>query len=128
MDTLLLDTVLWDLVADTSGNIAAASTPYSQAQDAASEILTFQGEVYYDTTQGLPYFQSILGKFPPVSLMKQQFAQAAENVPGVVSAIFYISSLTQRLLQGQVQITNTEGETQPFNIGLPLNAGPNVNT
>lgn len=126
MDTLLLDQTTWDLVVDTSGDIAVASDPYSQAQDAASEIRTFQGEVYYDTTLGLPYFQSILGKFPPVSLMKQKFADAALLVPGTVSAEFFVSALQQRLLTGQIQITNSDSETAAMNIGLPLNPGPNV--
>ncbi len=60
MNTLLLDQVTWDLAVDTSGNIAVAADPYSQAQDAASSIKTFAGEVYYDTTRGIPYFTQIL--------------------------------------------------------------------
>jgi hypothetical protein len=115
MNTLLLDLTNWDLVVDVSGNIALATDPYSQGQDAASAIKLFQGELYYDTTQGLPYFQSILGKFPPLSLIKQQFSEAALTVPGVTGAACFISSIQGRTISGQVQITNTTGQTAAAN-------------
>jgi len=115
MQTLLLDVSTWDLVLDVGNDIAVASDPYSQAQDAASEIKTFDGEVYYDTTQGLPYWQQILGRFPPFALMKAKFAAAAELVPGVVSAVCFISGFVNRGVSGQVQITNSDGKTQAAN-------------
>ncbi len=59
-----LDTVAWDLTVDTTGNIAVASNPYSMAQDAASAIRTFQGEVYYDTTLGIPFGNKSSVNFP----------------------------------------------------------------
>jgi hypothetical protein len=113
--TLLLDTATWDLVLDVNGNIAVASEPYSLAQDAASAIKTFLGEVWYDTTQGVPYFEQILGKPPNVELMKAKFAQAAMTVPGVASAIVFISSIKGRTVTGQVQITSTSGKRAAAN-------------
>jgi len=111
MNTLLLDTVAWDLVLDANGNIAVASAPYALAQDAASAIRTFAGEVYYDTTQGIPYFGQILGKFPPVSLMKAQFEAAAMTVPSVTAAKAFITGFANRKVTGQVQITDALGAT-----------------
>lgn len=111
MKTILLDQSAWDLVIDSNGNIAVASDPYSQAQDAASEIKTFEGEVYYNTNIGLPYFQSILAKSPPLQLLKEDFVQAALLVPGVVSAKCFIATVSQRALTGQIQITNSSGST-----------------
>jgi hypothetical protein len=111
MQTLLLDQVTWDLLIDSDGNIAVASDPYSQAQDAASAIKTFQGEVFYDTALGVPYWQQILGKLPPTSLVKAKFIQAALTVPGVVKAACYFTSFTGRLRRGQVQITNDDNQT-----------------
>ena len=112
MDTLLLDTQRWDLVADLSGNIAVASDPYSMAQDAASAIKTFAGEVYYDTTLGVPY-QQLLGKVPPLALVKSQLVAAAETVPGVTSAEVFVSGMTDRTLNGQVQIKDSTGAVTP---------------
>lgn len=111
MNTILLDTQTWDLLVDASGNIAMASDPYSQAQDAASAIKTFQGEAYYDTTLGVPYWAQILGQAVPISLLKAYFTNAALTVPGTAAAVCYISSFVDRKVSGQVQITNSAGNT-----------------
>jgi hypothetical protein len=111
MQTLLLDTAAWDLVADVAGNIAVAGDPYALAQDAASAIRLFQGELYYDTTQGVPYWSSVLGRSPPISFMKAKFVAAALTVPGIVSAVCFISAIADRKVSGQVQITTAAGQT-----------------
>ncbi|ENN86083.1 hypothetical protein RHSP_32120 [Rhizobium freirei PRF 81] len=110
MQTLLLDVVTWDLAVDTAGNIAVAGNPYSQAQDAASAIRTFEGEVYFDTTLGIPYFTEILGYSPPISLMKARFNAAALTVPGVTKSQSFITSWKDRVVSGQVQIMNDDGQ------------------
>ncbi len=115
MDTLLLDTSRWDLVADLNGNIAVASNPYSQAQDAASECRTFKGEVYYDTTRGIPYWESFLGMRPPLSLIKATLVEAAMRVPGVTAARAVITQFVDRIVFGQVQITNADSVTSLAN-------------
>jgi hypothetical protein len=114
-NTLYLDPTSWDLTLDAAGNIAVASEPYSLAQDAASAIRTFLGEVYYDTTQGIPYFQQILGHYPPLEYMKAQFVAQALTVPGVVSAVVFLSAVTERAITGQVQITDASGTVTAAN-------------
>jgi hypothetical protein len=109
--TLLLDSITWDLVKDVSGNIALADVPYSLAQDAASAIKLFARELWYDTSKGIPYFEEILGKPPNIALMKSKFADAAKTVPGVVSAKVFISSIVNRAVSGQVQVTDANGTT-----------------
>lgn len=111
MNTLLLDVLLWDLVLDVNGNLAIASNPYSMAQDAASAIKLFEGELYYDTTKGVPYWTTILGKRPPLAIVKDKLQTAAKTVPGVVAARSYIYSTADRTLKGQVQITDNQGTT-----------------
>jgi hypothetical protein len=112
MKTLILDRTVWDLVVDLSGNIAVADTPYSLAQDAASAIRTFQGECWYDTTLGVPYWTQILGKSPPpIALIQAKLISAAKTVPGVVSAQCFITSFTDRKISGQVQVTDASGQT-----------------
>jgi hypothetical protein len=106
MDTLLLDTVTWDLLLDANGNIAVAKEPYSLAQDAASAIRTFLGECFYDTTVGINY-GLILGQLPTLSLLKQLLIEEALTVPDVASAIVFISSFSNRTLIGQVQVTSS---------------------
>lgn len=109
--TLLLDVDSWDLVVDANGNIAVADEPYALAQDAASAIKTFLGEVFYNTTIGVPYFQSILGQNPSLDFIKSQLEAAALTVPGVVSAKCFITSVTNRKVSGQVQTTDANGVT-----------------
>ena len=108
MQTIFLLPSTWDLALDSSANIALASDPYAQAQDAASALRTFAGEVFYDTTQGIPYWEQILGHRPPLALMKAKFVDAALTVPGVVSAQVFLTS-ADRTVSGQVQITDSTG-------------------
>jgi hypothetical protein len=111
LDTLLLDRTAWDLCLDASGNIAMASVPYALAQDAASATRLFAGELWYDTSQGVPYFGQILGQTPPIAAMKASFVSAALTVPEITSAVCYISEIKDRVVSGQVQVTDTAGIT-----------------
>lgn len=108
--SILLDTVAWDWVLDASGNIAACTEPYSLAQDVACALRTFFGEVYYDTSLGVPYYQSILGQFNPYSVVEQIITTQALTVVGVVEAKCLIIEVIDRKVSGQVQITATNGE------------------
>lgn len=111
MKTLLLDRTVWDLCLDASGNIAVAAEPYAQAQDVASAIRLFRGELWYDTAPGLPYFSQILGKTPAPGFLKAQFIRAALTVPGVISAQAFLSFDFTRVLGGQVQFVTSDGVT-----------------
>lgn len=113
MNTLLLNRDNWDLCLDTAGNIALATDPYSQVQDVASSIRLFRGELWYDTAQGIPYFEQILGQAPPIEFMRDQFERRALTVPGVVSATAYLTFDAQaRVIGGQVQFRTSNGVTQ----------------
>jgi hypothetical protein len=107
--SILIDNEANDLVLDIYGNIAVCDEPYRLAQDAACACRLFQGELYYDTTQGIPYWSQILGHWPPISLVKAYLQQAALTVPGVVSAVVYITDFSDRKLTGQVQVTDQSG-------------------
>lgn len=111
MSTLLLDTELWDLTVDVAGNIAVADAPYALAQDAASAIRLFLGELWFDTTQGVPYRELFLGKTAALPLLKAKLVAAALTVPGVVSARCFVRSIENRTVSGQVQVTDRSGLT-----------------
>ncbi len=116
MKTLLLNPDTWDLMLDASSNIALAAEPYAIAQDVGSAIRLFLAELWYDTSQGIPYFEQILGKRPPLSLVKAYVEQAALRVPLVVAATCVIASFENREITGQVQITDSNGGV--FTVGI----------
>ena len=107
--SLLLDQSAWDLVLDANGNWALASQPYAIAQDVSCAVMTFLGECWYDTTQGVPYWQSILGQMPPLTYVSSVLEAVALTVPNVAAAKVIAVSLTNRLLEGQIQIVDTSG-------------------
>jgi hypothetical protein len=113
MKTIFLGVNTWDLALDVNGNIAVASNPYSLAQDAASAARTFLGECYYNSTIGVPYFQSFLGRAPNPSLMKQKYVGQALLVPEVISATVFFTSFANRRASGQIQITGPDGTVTP---------------
>lgn len=122
MNTLLLDQTTWDLCLDVHGNIAMAQNPYALAQDTASAVRLFQGEAWYDTAQGIPYFDQILGQTPPLLLVKKLLETAALTVPELVGAKAYISGLVDRVLTGQIQVTDIDGGIQIVSISGNTNA------
>lgn len=107
--TLLLDRTDWDLVTDASGNIAVATEPYAQLQDAASACRVFAGEAYYDTSAGVPYFDQVFNGGTPVQILKSRMAAAAKETPGVADAVVAIDRLSARDLTGQLQVTLDDG-------------------
>lgn len=112
MNTLLLDTQIWDLCLDASANIAVASEPYAIAQDVASALKLFAGELWYDNTRGIPYFENVLGQYPPSGYLIAQFEAAALTVPGVVQAQCINLQLNNRQLTGSVEVIDLTGQAQ----------------
>ncbi len=114
-NTLLLDQTANDLVLDASGNIALAGAPYAVAQDVATQLKTFLGECWYDTTQGLPYWQAILGFNPPASLIASNIEEQAALVPDVLSVTALVGGIDSsgRLL-GSVTVTDADSTTFAF--------------
>ena len=115
LNTLLLDNLAWDLVLDSNGDIALAAPPYAVAQDVASAIRLFLGELWYDTTQGVAYWQQLLGQNPTTSQIAAAFNKAALTVPGVATANTVITSIAGRKVSGQVQFTTSDGTSTTVN-------------
>jgi len=108
-NTLLLDTIAWDLVIDSAGNIAVSKPKYSLAQDVACAIRLFLGELWYDQGKGIPYFEEILGKLPPLSLITGHIERVAMTVPGVVKAQCLVTNIGSTELSGELIFIDEEG-------------------
>lgn len=107
--TLLLDRTAWDLAVDASGNIALATESYSTLQDVASACRLFQGELWYGGTDGIFYFEQILGRYQPIQILKDQLVRAALTVPGVIAATVFLTAVVGRSISGQIQVTTGAG-------------------
>jgi len=107
-NTLLLDNSAWDLVLNANGDIAMASAYYSIAQDVASALRTNKGECIYDIELGVPYYENILGKLPPLTYVKAQLEQQALTVPNTVRAKVTFTGFSNRTLVGECLVTDTD--------------------
>lgn len=111
MHTIYLNPDTWDLTLDINGNIAYAKDPYSKAQDVASAIKLFKGELYYDTDKGIPYFDEVLGRKQSFALYKKRLEDAALSVPDVQSAQAGIVLQHERAISGAVKFTDENGHS-----------------
>lgn len=109
--TLLLDPETWDLVLDAAGNIASVSAPYAIAQTAANALRTFLGEPWYNTAQGVPYWQAILGRPASLPAATAALQAAALTVQGVTAAAVVLDAVAERTLSGVVYVTDRTGQT-----------------
>ena len=111
MDTIFLNPTTWDLDVDASGSIALSSSAYSVAQDVASQALLWRGEAPYNTDDGIPYEQSVLGHRPAQATLAAWYQQEALRVPDVASATPVLIYDQARGVTGQIQVTLTDGTT-----------------
>lgn len=112
MQTLFLLPSTWDLELNVQGNIAVASDVYQQAQDVASAGRTFTKDLYFDQTEGIPYFENILGtKGFPLSLYKMYLENAATSISGVESAQVNIAVGKDRSVTGSITFVNDNNQT-----------------
>ena len=116
MTTSLLLSSSWDLMVDSSGNIATVSGAYALAQDVACALVTFLGELYYDTTQGVDYPQ-ILGHTEDSGFISAQLKTVALAVPGVMSAQVLLNAPVNGLLSGTVNFTDATGQALGVTFG-----------
>ena len=105
--SLPLDTTSWDLVLDGAGNLNLTDEDNSIAQDVASAVRTFLGECWYNNLLGMPYFQSILGKLPPASLVISKITQQALTIVNVQTVKVIGLRLNDRRLTGTIVINKT---------------------
>lgn len=120
MDTLALDFGNWDLDVDARGNwrTVGSSTAQSDqtgpgmrlAQDVATRCLSWRGEVYYDTTQGIRY-PTIMGQVPNMALLQSAYNAEALKVPECRTALvdFAFTGRDRRELTGNLTVADFNG-------------------
>jgi len=109
-DTLLLD-ANWDLTLDENGDIAVATGGYAVAQDVASAVRVFKGELWYQARFGMPYHTRVLGRAPPASWLGARFVAIGKRVPDVAAILPKLKRVgPNRELTGELRVTTVDGQ------------------
>lgn len=81
----------------TSGDFTLTETESeSLRQRLVIKLLTFQGEWFLNQNEGIPYYQSILGKNRAKETIDTIFKTAILNTPDVISLDSFQSSIDNR--------------------------------
>ena len=119
-DTLALTTD-WDLDVDNRGQwrtFGTATTDSVQvgpgmrlAQDVATRLRAWRGEVWFDSRQGIDY-PRYLGQSPSILQLRADYQSEALLVPGCNSALADLDlSRTTRQVGGTIYLTDLAGYT-----------------
>jgi hypothetical protein len=94
------------------------------AQYLRISMLFFQGEWFLDERQGVPYFQSILGKKTPLPIVRQIFRSIVQGAPGV-SRInsFSLTTPSDRAIRIDFNVTLSDGTILKSSDFAPLIVG-----
>ncbi|MGJ8524355.1 hypothetical protein LMG33818_000063 [Halomonadaceae bacterium LMG 33818] len=108
--SLYLDPDTWDITLDSVGRLKTVSNPYSIAQDVACACKTVLGEVIYDQTIGIPFFNNVFGKPVSTSLVSHYLQKQATRLDTVETAQVSLSkNRSSRTTSGEIVITDTNG-------------------
>jgi len=118
LDTLALDPPNWDLTLDANGNLATFGdgTPGTQtgpgmrmAQDVASRVRAWRGEVWFDVDQGIDY-PRYMGLTPAIVQLQADYQAEALLTPECSTALADFSlDRTTRQVGGALYLTDISG-------------------
>lgn len=120
LDTLAL-TIDWDLDLDDQGNLASVGDATTRdvqtgpgmrlAQDVATRLRAWRGEVWFDMTQGIDYLR-YLGLAPAVVQLRADYQSEALLVPLCATALADLD-LTRptRQVGGTIFLSDLDGYT-----------------
>lgn len=97
----------WDVGLDDLNNIAMVDGNDRLAQDVASSVRVFKGELMFDIDRGVAYDKPDEVR----STLKNDMNDQALLVDGVSDSITVFNNLTERLLNATIYVKNREGET-----------------
>lgn len=117
---LKLDEITRDVVWE-NGPLTVAGITNSLTERVAQRLLillrSFKNEWFYDTTYGIPYHQSILGRKTSKAGVDLIFQQAILSEPGVKQIVTFTSSLVNRQYSLTFSVKVVDGTvTQPITI------------
>lgn len=105
MITLSLDDK-WDIHIDSLRNIATKSGSSRLAQDVASSVRVFKGELPFDIDRGVNYAKPDENR----ETLNYEMNEQARLVDGVADSVVVFEKLENRTLKPVVYVTNEEGQ------------------
>lgn len=105
MKTIALDTN-WDIGIDNLRNIATVSGNDRLAQDVASSVRVFKGELPFDIERGVNYAKPDENR----ETLNYEMNEQARLVEGVADSVVVFEKLENRTLKPVVYVTNEEGQ------------------
>ena len=106
MITLALKKDSWDIMTDEIGNIATLSGNDRLAQDVASSVRVFTGELPFDVERGVDYNKPDTNR----DTLNNQMNEQARLVEGVKNSLVVFEELEDRVLKPIIYVTNEENE------------------
>jgi hypothetical protein len=98
-----------DLYLDADGNIALAFDQQAALQACAQAAQTLLGELVLNTTEGIPYFQTLWIGVPNIQQFNAALRNAFLNVPNVIEVVSLITSRLGNTLNYSAIIRTTFG-------------------
>lgn len=105
MKTLALGTD-WDVYVDDIGNIATLDGGNRLAQDVASSVRVFFGELPFNVNRGVEYNKPDENR----ETLNHQMNQNAKLVEGVSESVVIFEELQNRTLKPVIYVTSDSGE------------------
>lgn len=118
-DLVLSNTRNWEAIdsdeldPDTGAHIGEAK--YC-AQTVANSCRMFRDDAYYFPQEGVPYFENVLGKKPPQSLIYAYLREASFRVPLVKNITILDYAKVNRIISGEIRITTENGSVEDVRI------------
>lgn len=82
------------------------------AQTVANSCRLFRDDAYFFPHDGIPYFENVLGRKPPESLVHSYLRDAAMLVPLVRDVKILNYTQSNRVITGQIRITTENGSIE----------------
>lgn len=105
MKTIALDSN-WDIGIDSLGNLATLEANERLAQDVASSVRVFKGELPFDIERGVNYDKLDENR----ETLNYEMNEQARLVEGVADSVVIFEDLQDRILKPVVYVTNEEGQ------------------
>lgn len=105
MKTIALDNS-WDISIDSIGNLASLEGNDRLAQDVASSVRVFKGELPFDIERGVNYDKPDENR----ETLNYEMNEQAQLVEGVADSVVIFEELKDRTLKPVIYVTNEDGQ------------------